>query len=115
MILGASGLSPCGRAFHNAGCKPGVTAAATPGDCCAARISLRYIVEPFHCSFLNPAAWHQPNPSMPFETHDLPRPPAPTRIAANLRALSMLLQFAAPYRRRMVLFALALMVSAGCF
>ncbi len=40
-------------------------------------------------------------------------PPVP--VAARLRALSMLLRFAAPYRRRVVLFSLALIVSAGCF
>jgi ATP-binding cassette, subfamily B, bacterial len=39
----------------------------------------------------------------------------PARIAANLRALSILLRYASPYRRRMVFFGLALMVSAGCF
>jgi ATP-binding cassette subfamily B protein len=39
----------------------------------------------------------------------------PARIAANLRALSILLRFAAPYRQRMVFFSLALIVSAGCF
>jgi len=36
-------------------------------------------------------------------------------MAANLRALSLLMQFARPYRRRMLFFAVALMVSAGCF
>jgi ATP-binding cassette subfamily B protein len=47
-------------------------------------------------------------------TSDTQIPSAPARIA-NLRALSILLRFAAPYRRRMVFFALAMMVSAGCF
>ncbi len=42
-------------------------------------------------------------------------PTPPARIAANLRALSILLRFAAPYRRRMVLFGLALIASAACF
>jgi len=38
-----------------------------------------------------------------------------SRMAANLRALSILMQFAKPYRRRMLFFAAALIVSAGCF
>jgi len=47
------------------------------------------------------------------QAHSGQMPPA--RIAANLRALTILLRFAAPYRRRMVFFTLAMMVSAGCF
>src|ERR1700704_2687664 len=52
---------------------------------------------------------------MAYDAPDPDRQTAGKRAAANLRALSMLMQFAAPYRRRMVFFALALMVSAGCF
>ena len=40
--------------------------------------------------------------------------PAPKGIE-RLRALTILLRFAAPYRQRMVYFGLAMMVSAGCF
>ncbi len=36
-------------------------------------------------------------------------------LVPNLRALSILLRFALPYRRRMIFFVLAMMVSAGCF
>ena len=42
-------------------------------------------------------------------------PTQPVRIAANLRALTILLRFAAPYRRRVIVFSLAMLVSAGCF
>jgi len=49
------------------------------------------------------------------EAHDLSQQIAPVRVAASLRTLSMLLRFAAPYRRRMVFFSIAMMVSAGCF
>ena len=46
---------------------------------------------------------------------DLSSPTSPATIAVRLRALTILLRFAAPYRRRMVFFSLAMMVSAGCF
>jgi ATP-binding cassette subfamily B protein len=49
------------------------------------------------------------------EAHNLSEQMPPVRVVANLRALSMLLRFAAPYRRRMVFFGLAMVVSAGCF
>ncbi len=42
-------------------------------------------------------------------------PPQPVRGIERLRALMILLRFAAPYRRRMVFFSLAMIVSAGCF
>ncbi|MFL6579322.1 MAG: ABC transporter transmembrane domain-containing protein, partial [Burkholderiales bacterium] len=48
------------------------------------------------------------------QAQDLTQPLLSPRTA-NLRALSLLLQFARPYRRRMLFFAVALMVSAGCF
>src|SRR6185436_16315134 len=41
--------------------------------------------------------------------------PLPPGGIERLRALTILLRFARPYRRRMVFFGLALMVSAGCF
>ncbi len=49
------------------------------------------------------------------EANDLSAQTPPARVASNLRALSILLRFAAPYRQRMVFFSLALIVSAGCF
>ena len=41
--------------------------------------------------------------------------PHPARGIERLRALTILLRFAAPYRQRMVFFGLAMIVSAGCF
>jgi ATP-binding cassette subfamily B protein len=41
--------------------------------------------------------------------------PLSARGIERLRALTILLRFARPYRRRMFVFGLALMVSAGCF
>ena len=41
--------------------------------------------------------------------------PQPVRAIARLRALTILLRFAAPYRQRMVFFGLAMIMSAGCF
>ncbi len=50
-------------------------------------------------------------PSIP----DLPAAPRPPKGIERLRALTILLRFAAPYRQRMVYFGLAMTVSAGCF
>ena len=47
----------------------------------------------------------------PFEQSTTRKP----ATAARLRALGFLLNFALPYRRRMLLFGLAMIVSAGCF
>jgi ATP-binding cassette subfamily B protein len=47
--------------------------------------------------------------------HDLSAQMRPVRVVANLRALTILLRFSAPYRRRMVFFGLAMIVSAACF
>jgi ATP-binding cassette subfamily B protein len=52
---------------------------------------------------------------MKAEINELSAPRPRVRIAANLRALSILLRFATPYRPRMVFFGLTMMVSAGCF
>ena len=52
---------------------------------------------------------------MSTEAQNFPGQVSSGRLAANLRALSILMRFAQPYRRRMVFFGLALMVSAGCF
>jgi len=41
--------------------------------------------------------------------------PQPVGGIERLRALTILLRFAAPYRRRMFFFSLAMIVSAGCF
>ncbi len=41
--------------------------------------------------------------------------PQPLRGGAQLRALSVLWRFATPYRARMLIFALALVVAAACF
>ena len=49
------------------------------------------------------------------EAQDYSERTPPARVAANLRALTILLQYSAPYRRRMVFFSLAMIVSAGCF
>ncbi|MEO8156847.1 MAG: ABC transporter transmembrane domain-containing protein [Betaproteobacteria bacterium] len=49
------------------------------------------------------------------ELHASPTEISPIRAAASLRALAILLRFAMPYRRRMVFFGLAMLVSAGCF
>ena len=49
------------------------------------------------------------------EAHDLSGQMPPVRVAASLRTLTFLLHFATPYRRRMIFFSLALIVSAGCF
>ncbi len=46
---------------------------------------------------------------------DLPAAPRPPKGIERLRALTILLRFAAPYRQRMVYFGLAMTVSAGCF
>jgi ATP-binding cassette subfamily B protein len=48
-------------------------------------------------------------------TSDSPSVPQPVRGIERLRALSILLRFAKPYRRRMVFFSFAMIVSAGCF
>lgn len=48
-------------------------------------------------------------------TSDSPSVPQPVRGIERLRALSILLRFAKPYRRRMVFFGFAMIVSAGCF
>jgi ATP-binding cassette subfamily B protein len=52
---------------------------------------------------------------MKSEPIDLSAHKPQVRVAANLRALSILLRFAVPYRRRMIFFGLAMIVSAACF
>ena len=49
------------------------------------------------------------------EAQDLSGQTPPARAVASLRALTILLRFSAPYRRRLVFFGLAMMVSSGSF
>ena len=49
------------------------------------------------------------------EAQDLSGQTPPARAVASLRALRILLRFSAPYRRRLVFFGLAMMVSSGSF
>ncbi len=68
------------------------------------------------CFTLSRVGYRDAAATRPNMSSDTQTPSAlPPARAANLRALTILLRFAAPYRRRMVFFGLAMTVSAACF